>query len=77
MNKSSVEEILRESRAKRKINIEIKKVNATSDVEMKDNSREIKQRRNNDRNKKSFRRFDDNRKFQQNKFKNRRVSYFM
>jgi hypothetical protein len=77
MNKSSVEEILRESRAKRKKNLEIKKVNTTSDVEMQDNSKQIKKRRNYDRNENINRRFDDNRRFKQNKFKNKRVIYFL
>ena len=73
MNKSTVEEILRESREKRRKTLDIKKVNGTSDVEMKDYSNKPKKIRNYQRNKNINRRFDENNKFKQNKFKNRRV----
>ncbi len=76
MNRS-IEEILRESREKRRKTLEIRKVQNSNDVEMKNYDGNAKKERNFERRKKVKRRFDHINNVIQNKFKKRRVKFFL
>ncbi len=75
MNKS-INEILRESREKRRKTLQIKNVQNSNDVEMKKYDGNQKKDKNFQNEQRINRRFDENNKNKQNNFKNRRVYFY-